>query len=73
MLKVNFPSQIKKYICIVSMKLLNYKFRRCTLLIHIWSSFVTLNYAGPPESKDHLHIALAQVNELHHFKVNAPQ
>jgi hypothetical protein len=30
-------------------------------------------YLGRPESKDLLGIALAQVNELHHFKVNGPQ
>jgi hypothetical protein len=26
-----------------------------------------------PECKDRLRTALAQVNELHHFKVNGPQ
>jgi hypothetical protein len=30
-------------------------------------------YEGRPESKDRLRIALAQVNEFHHFKVNGPQ
>jgi hypothetical protein len=29
-------------------------------------------YEGCPESKDRLCIALAQVNELHHLKVNGP-
>jgi hypothetical protein len=30
-------------------------------------------YEGRPERKDRLRIAFAQVNELHHFKVNGPQ
>jgi hypothetical protein len=30
-------------------------------------------YEGRPESKDRLRIALAQVNELRHFKLNGPQ
>jgi hypothetical protein len=30
-------------------------------------------YEGRPESKDRLRIALAQVDELHHFKVSGPQ
>jgi hypothetical protein len=30
-------------------------------------------YKGRAESKDCLRITLAQINELHHFKVNGPQ
>jgi hypothetical protein len=33
----------------------------------------SLNYKGRPESKDRLRIGLAQVNEMHHFKVNGRQ
>jgi hypothetical protein len=36
-------------------------------------SWAPIKHEGHPESKHRLHIALAQVNELHHFRVNGYQ
>jgi hypothetical protein len=42
------------------------------LLVNIVVMFLKL-YEGRPERKERLRLALVQVNELHHFKVNGPQ
>jgi hypothetical protein len=41
--------------------------------MHGFSSHNERKYEGHPESKDLLRIAVVQINELHHFKVNGPQ